>query len=65
MRRCSTSGVARMNIAIGKKKRVARGYNFSKCKGIFVANKRMFCKGQKEENCRLGTSLLDFKVIMY
>jgi hypothetical protein len=65
MRRCSTSGVARMNIAIGKKKRVARGYKFSKCKGILWQTKRMFCKGQKEENWRLGTSLLDFKVIMY
>ncbi len=54
-----------MNIAIGKKKRVARGYNFSKCKGILWQTKRMFCKGQKEENWRLGTSLLDFKVIMY
>jgi hypothetical protein len=65
MRRCSTSGVARTNIAIGKKKTVARGYNFIKCKGILWQTKRIFCKEQKEENCRLGTYLLDFKVIMY
>lgn len=36
-----------MNIVIGKKKRVARGYNFSKCKGIFVANKEDVLQGTK------------------
>jgi hypothetical protein len=49
MRRCSTSGVARMNIAIGKEKRVARGYNFSKCKGILWQTRGCFARDKRKK----------------
>jgi hypothetical protein len=49
MRRCSTSGVARMNIAIGKEKRVARGYNFSKCKGILWQTRGWFARDKRKK----------------
>ncbi len=38
-----------MNIEIGKKKRVARGYNFSKCKDILWQTRGWFARDKRKK----------------